>query len=221
LLDLGQYRGKPFLPDIFHCFLFPSGGTIGGHFNGGNKMKSLFYKILAIALVSGSATASAAPTVAEIAELQFHKLNRLVATKKVDAAFVDHLGAIIVAPETGDYVVSFYQEGVFSALPAAVAIRADRQGKAVSFQLVPGPTPTQFVDWKGKVPAEIFEKALEYVADTVGDTRLNVFRERITSAAIMPEASGAVVSVAAGTADGTLAIHLDLDGKVLSVDFKN
>ena len=182
-------------------------------------MKTLFLSLLA---VLGSVSALAAPSTAEVAELQFHKLNRLVATNKIDAAYVNHLGGITVKPDAGDLLVTFFQENDSNGAPDRVIIRADLEGKPKSFEVIPGTKSLTYTDWTGKVPADILEKAVEYVSDTTTDARLDIFRERISSAVLLPQkdASGlsAMVTVRAGERDGILLIHLDLAGKVLSVE---
>ncbi len=188
-------------------------------------MKTLFFRFLALAAIFTSASAFAALSNAEITELQFHKLNRLVATNKIDAAYINHLGGLTVKQETGGLMINFFQETDSNGMPNAVAIHADFTGKALSFAVVPGTTGRNFTDWNGKVPADIFEKAMEYLADNTTDVRLTPFRDGITSASILQEkdaANGkaALVMVRADERAGVLMIHLDLNGKVLSVEIK-
>lgn len=186
-------------------------------------MKNKFIGILAVASFLASASSFAAVSTAEVAELQFHKLSRLVQTKKIDAAFADHLQSLKVLPQDAKVLVTFVQESDTDGMaPPMLNIVADLAGKAVSYNVVPGQTARNFVNWGGKSPMDLFEKGLEYVADSK-DAAIAPFQDRISTASIAPATTGqgfAVVTVLAGEGDGMLVITLDAQGKVLSAEKK-
>lgn len=169
-----------------------------------------------------AATEAQAMPISEVAELQFHKVNQLAETKKIDAGFVDHLASVALQKDSAspNYLVIFRQESDANETPAAVTIKADTNGKAQGFVASPGKLAAQPADWGGKAPLDLLEKAVEYVVDSTTDPLTPPFRDHFTAASISPFASGngliAKVVLSAGAGDGALVVLVDLNGNILS-----
>lgn len=182
-------------------------------------------KKLIITIVGGILLASAARamSIAEVAELQFHQVDQLVARNKIDKGFVDHLASVALAkkPNSANFLVTFSQETNANQMANTVAIEATDAAKALSFKEVKGIASSNPVNWVGKAPLDILEKAVEFVVDTTGDARLVPFQNGFTGASILPMSSDqglmAAVRVKATEQDGSLLLMVDLNGKVLSV----
>ena len=181
--------------------------------------------ILTLALATQFPSYSFAIPQAEIGELQFHKIDQLVATKKINEGFISHLKGLRIKKDSAtEFQVTFLQESDSSQIADMVTILATVEGKAKAFSEFRAPAATHPVNWNGAVPLDIFEKAVEYIVDTTADPRLIPFRDGLVSAEISPvlTPAGARANVIATAApeEGTLILQLDLGGKVLDVNLQ-
>lgn len=176
--------------------------------------------LIGVAMASSPIMASANVSKAEATERQFHKLNTLVMANKIDSGFLDHLAGLTVTAEGETLLVHFNQEANPGITPASVTIKTDWNGRGLTYNVIPGSEISNPVNWAGKVPADILEKAMEYLADTVSDNRLNAFRDHLSAASIAAEHNGALVLIQGAQGDGTIRMHLDMAGNVLSVEVK-
>lgn len=169
-----------------------------------------------------AAASASAMAISEVAELQFHKVNQLVATRKIDAGFVEHLKSVALAKDPAGplFLVTFQQEADAGQTAAAVVVKADANGRSQSYQAQPGKLALNAADWGGKAPLDLLEKAVEYVVDSTTDPLTPAFRDGFTSAAIEPFQSPngltGKVSVTADAGSGILLVYVDLNGKILS-----
>lgn len=178
--------------------------------------------ILAPILFGAFAQTASAMAISEVAELQFHKVDQLVSTRKIDVGFVEHLASVSLTKEKNgpNFLVTFQQEADKDQAAIAVVVKADAKGKAQGYTLASGKLAAAPANWGGKSPLDILEKGVEYVVDSTNDPLTPKFRDGLTSASIEPLTSEnglqALVKVMAGPADGTLLVTLDLNGKILS-----
>ena len=181
-------------------------------------------KILLLSILAFAPTLSFAVSTVEIGELQFHKIDQLASTKSIDDGFVSHLREIQMSASAnaGEYIVTFLQEADAGKTPATVSIVATHDGTAKSFAEAKSAPASRFIDWAGKAPMDLLEKAVEYVSDTATDARLIPFQNGFTGAVISPEQSAnglvGIVTVRAGAQDGRLVIRVGLNGTILSVE---
>jgi len=183
-----------------------------------------FLTLSVTTLLAGTFAAASAQAIAisEVAELQFHKVNQLVATRKIDSGFVDHMKSVALAKDPAGplYLVTFQEEADAGQAAFTVVVSADANGKSQGYQQQAGTLAKGPANWGGKAPLDLLEKAVEYVVDSTTDPLTPSFRDGFTAASIEPfqSANGLVgkVSVTAGTASGTLLVFVDLNGQILS-----
>lgn len=185
-----------------------------------NRMISAAILALGLVAVLDPATASAAVSRSEAAELQFHSAFKLINNNKVSAAFFDHVATVSVARSgaANAWIVTFVQEADAGATASTLTFVANGDGKTLSYNEVAGTPAAAPLSYHGASPLELLEKAFEVIADSSGDARITPYQEGLSFATVAPRAEGgAVTTFQAEGHEGALKIVVDQDGNTVSI----
>lgn len=190
-------------------------------------MKYLMTALTSLMIVSSTSFAdsdTAAVTTARIAELAAHRVDRLVALKKIDASFLKKTSKLEVASVSNEAPVAYKaiisQTAPADGKPVQLELSFDAAGKALAFKLVAGGTAGPDAGWPDKNSVSLMESALHYLAENTTDSKLAPFFEGLSS---MELTKGKLdgQTVAQATVSSTkiaqkLNVFVKLDGTVIS-----
>lgn len=176
-------------------------------------------------LMTASVSWAAPVSIAKVAELTSHRIDRLVALGKIDASFLNRMEKIEVvpvneAPVAFKVLVSQTQPVQGQALQLGLSF--DKDGRPLAFQVVPGGVAGEDPQWTGKDAASLTENALHYVLENAADPKVKMFFDGLTMFNLTKgDLNGAVVArgqVLSSLTTQKLNIYLNLDGTLLSTE---
>lgn len=184
-------------------------------------ISSLLLSVAAFAHPEGPGASSA-----KAAELAAHRIDRLVATGKIDASFLKNVETIQVAV-VEDQAPVFYKVRVSQTQPAQgkpmqVEISLDEDGKPLASQVLPGGVAGADAGWTGKDAVSLSENALHYVLENSKDAKIAPFDKGLT-AFVLTKGTLNGETVARGQITSSLTseklnVYLKLDGTFISAE---
>lgn len=178
--------------------------------------------VIAVSAVAQSGSVSSAKAI----ELSAHRIDRLVALKKVDATFLTKMDTVEVTVVQNQAPV-VYKTRVSQTKPAAgkpmqMDISLDKDGKPLAFQLIPGGVAGPDLKWTGKNAGELTENALHYVLENATNGKVALFDKSATSftlsKATLKGEAVALGQVLSSATTEKLNIYLKLDGTFISAE---
>lgn len=163
---------------------------------------------------------------AKAAELAAHRIDRLVATGKIDASFMKNVQTIQVAVVEGQapvfYKVRVSQNRPAQGSPLQVDISFDEDGKPLAFQAVAGGVTGPDAGWSDKDAVSLAENCLHYVLENAADSKVAPFEKGLTSF-VLTKGSLNGQAVARGQITSSLTseklnVYLKLDGTLISAE---
>lgn len=162
---------------------------------------------------------------AKAAELAAHRIDRLVALGKIDAAFSKRLETIqvaVVSEGPAHFKVRLSQTQPASGNPVQVDITLDGKGKPLAHQVVNGGSSGPDRGWSGKDSVTLSENALHYVIDNAKDPKYAPFNDGLKSFVLskgtykgQTVARGQILS---SLSSGKLNVYLKLDGSFIAAE---
>ncbi len=197
-------------------------------------MKKIF---LALSLVITTLTASKSfaenIALAKATELACHRIERLVALKKIDESFLNHLGTMVIVTQTKIQPTDPAFRVVASKYPGAdgkmaqLELMMDSQGKTLSFNVIAGSPSSPAPAWQDKDAVTLVESALHYILEGWQGTNPAVqpFYDDLKSLRIsqVKNASGQIISKVefwSNRVATVLEVNLNLDGSFISAEVK-
>ena len=165
-------------------------------------------------------------TKAKAIELSAHRVDRLVALKKIDASFLKKLDTIdvIVVENQGPvyYKTRVSQTKPTQGNPMQLEISLDEDGKPLAFQIIPNGVAGPDMAWPDKNSVELTENALHYVLENASDAKIVPFDTAAVSITlsktILEKQTVVVGQVSSSTTTDKLNIYLNFDGTFISAE---
>ncbi len=183
---------------------------------------------LAISLVSLSGFAHDDGKVgfAKIAELSAHRVDRLVALKKIEVEFLKNLEKIEVSKVENSAPVAFKavvsQTQPAKGTPLQLEILFDHDGKPLSFKALAGGVAGSDPKWTGKDAGSLAENALHYVLENEALPMVAPYFKNLTSFTLTKGVlNGQAVAAGIITSSAQpqkLHVYLKLDGTFISAE---
>ena len=166
-----------------------------------------------------------AVSIAKVAELSAHRVERLVTLGKIDAGFNTRLEKITVAAVSLGSVafksmVSQTQPG--TGQPMQLEISFDQAGKPLTFQIVAGGVAGPDPQWSGTDAVTLAEDSLHYLIDNLNDPRLKKFNEGLSTVMLSKGQIGssdvARGQILSSLTTDKLNVYSKLDGTFISAE---
>lgn len=177
----------------------------------------------AFLIVAGSTQAGAAGatvTNAKAVELSAHRIDRLVALGKIDISFLNNLSRIdiVAVPDQPPiyYKVTVSQAQPVQGMPIQLDILFDKDGKPLSFQLVPGGVTGPDAVWTVIDAVSLTENCMHYILENNVDPKVVLFDKGLTNVILSKETLNSETvargQVRSSLTEEKLNIYLKLDG---------
>ena len=165
-------------------------------------------------------------TKAKAIELSAHRVDRLVALKKIDASFLKKLDTIevIVVENQGPvyYKTRVSQTKPAEGNPIQLEISLDEDGKPLAFQLIPNGVAGPDMAWPDKNSVELTEQVLHYVLENAKEEKIVPFDTAATSVTlskvILEKQTVVLGQVSSSATTDKLNIYLNFDGTFISAE---
>ena len=188
-----------------------------------------FSTVLSTLILSLSAISHAAgPTVslAKAAELSAHRIDRMVALGKLDAAFlkkIEKIEAMVQNQPPTYFHVVVSQTQPAQGAPLQVNITFDQDGKPLASQGVAGGVAGPDYAWPGVDAVTLLENSLHYAIDNSANPQVSPFDKGFTKITLtkgsykgQPVARGQIFSSLTAQ---KLNVYLGFDGALLGTEF--
>lgn len=182
--------------------------------------------VVAALLVSQFANAHSDPTMskAKVAELSAHRIDRLVALGKIDAAFLKRVEKIEVMEVSGPAPVAYMSMSTQTQPASGQAIGLDLQfdhdGKPLSYKVSTGGVAGPDMAWAPKNAGELIENGMHYVLENATTASVAPYFKDFSSLAlvkgVLAGRSVALLQVRSSSVPKTLKIYMNLDGTLIS-----
>ncbi|MGE4133671.1 MAG: hypothetical protein AB7F86_18685 [Bdellovibrionales bacterium] len=187
-------------------------------------MKALV--LFATIMTSWNLAWAAPVSVAKVAELTAHRIDRLVALGRIDAGFLKRLEKVEVTPLTSGpaafKVIASQSRPADGSQPLQLELAFAADGKALSYQNVAGGTLGVDPAWPDKDAGTLTENALHYVLDNATDVKIKKFFDGLTSFTLIKgDLNGAIVArgqVLSTQTNEKLNVYVKLDGTFISAE---
>ena len=163
-------------------------------------------------------------SIAKVAELAAHRIDRLVTLGKIDAGFLKNLETIQVSKVTNSEPVAFRslasQTAPASGLPLQIEILSDHDGKTLSFKIIPDGSAGADPKWTDKDAGSLIENGMHYVLENntltaVAPYDTNFESMRLTKGKLNDQ-DVALLSIKSSSQAQQLNIYLKLDGTFIT-----
>lgn len=182
--------------------------------------------IAAVLLVSQFANAHSDPAMskAKVAELSAHRIDRLVALGKIDAAFLKRVEKIEVMEVSGPAPVAYMSMSTQTQPTSGQAIQLDLQfdhdGKPLSYKVSAGGVAGPDSGWSPKNAGELIENGMHYVLENATNATVAPYFKDFSSLtlvkAVLAGRNVALLQVRSSAVSKKLKIYLNLDGTLIS-----
>ncbi len=165
-------------------------------------------------------------TKAKAIELAAHRVDRLVALKKIDASFLKRLSSIEVIVVENQAPV-YYKTRVSQTTPAEgnpmqLEISLDEDGKPLAFLVIPNGVAGPDMGWPDKNSVELTENALHYVLENVSDAKIAPFDTAATnvtlSKTVLNKQTVVLGQISSSATTDKLNVYLKFDGTFISAE---
>ncbi len=189
-------------------------------------MKTYSIVLSSLILSLGSLSHGAAVSLAKAAELSAHRIDRMVALGKLDAAFLKKAEKIEAAvqnqPPTFYHVVVSQTQPAQGA-PLQVSITFDQDGKPLASQNIAGGVAGPDFAWPGVDAVTLLENSLHYALDNNANPQVAPYDKGFTKVTLtkgtykgQPVARGQIFSSLTAQ---KLNVYLGFDGALLGTEF--
>ena len=190
-------------------------------------MKNLFLSFVIAGFVFNVSSVKAGASMGKAAELGLHRVERLVALKKIDETFITRLQTITLkmldpSQNAGaSYSTIIGQQGNEGTDALRIEIKQDGNGRALNFTLLPGTAPANPIMWSAKDPLSLTEMVLHHVTEAGhGDMDFSDFDKGMTDLTMNPVTTSngeiAQATIHSSLTTKVLVIWLQMDGTFIS-----
>jgi hypothetical protein len=193
----------------------------------GETMKALITGlVLGLASMTSLAHDGGAVSMAKIAELSVHRVDRLVALNKIDAGYWNRIESIEVAhvsgPGKADYRSVISQTAPAGSAALQIELLFDHDGIPLSFKIMNGGVAGMDPQWPGVDAGTLSESGMHYLLDNSTVAKLApYFNSLATVLLTKANLAGQPVAVLVLTATSQaqkLNVFIKLDGTVISTE---
>ncbi len=190
-------------------------------------MKNLISTFAFLALATAAvAHEDARITSGKILELTAHRVDRLVALKKIDANFLKHMEKIQVSQVENQSPVAYKSLVIQTAPEQGQALQLevtfDKTGKFVGHKVIEGGVLGADPKWTNADAQTLLENALHYVLDNTANRAIEPYFLTMSEASLSKiqhqGSDAALVKIKATAQAQSLNIYLKLDGKFISYE---
>ncbi len=190
------------------------------------KTLTIILSTVLMSLVTSAHPGGPGVTKTKAIELSAHRIDRLVALGKIDAAFLKNLEKMEVTVVTDQapvyYKVRVSQMQPAQGLPQQLDISYDEDGKPLSFQVIAGGVNGPDMGWPDKDAGSLAENSLHYVLENNTDAKVALFDKGAVSYVLSKGTlNGQAVARSQMTSSMTtekLNIYVKLDGTFISAE---
>lgn len=180
---------------------------------------------LCFLLMSFSSVSFAAPN-SEIAELALHRVERLIALKKIPVSYAANFESLELAPpatENGLFTSTISQFAAENGDVSSVQISSDSTGRAVNFILSLKAVATSAPTWPSKDSLEIAELSMHHIEHlSAQDPAVEIYISSFHSLELMQHESEGVklahITISAFSTEAKLTLLLNADGTLKSYE---
>ncbi len=191
------------------------------------KTITVLFSTMLLSLTAVAHPGGPGVSVAKAAELSAHRVDRMVALGKLDAAFLKKIEKIEASPVQNQapvfYKVRVSQTAAGGAAPIQVDMTFDEDGKPLASQNVAGGSAGPDYAWPGVDSITLIENSMHYVLDNTANAQIAPYDKGFTQVTLT-KGTYKGQQVARGQISSSLAaqklnVYLGFDGTVLGTEF--